>query len=92
MLTIFKNLYQYIIEDDILDFFKKLQEEFNELQEKIAYYRSILADPQMVLDIIKEELLVIKDKDGDDRRTEITASSDEIDYESLIQQEDMVVR
>lgn len=70
---------------------EKLQEEFNELQEKIAYYRSILADPQMVLDIIKEELLVIKDKYGDDRRTEITASSDEIDYESLIQQEDMVV-
>ncbi len=70
---------------------EKLQEEFNELQENIAYYRSILADPQMVLDIIKEELLVIKDKYGDDRRTEITASSDEIDYESLIQQEDMVV-
>lgn len=70
---------------------EKLQEEFNELQEKIAYYRSILADSQMVLDIIKEELLVIKDKYGDDRRTEITASSDEIDYESLIQQEDMVV-
>ncbi len=70
---------------------EKLQEEFNELQEKIAYFRSILADPQMVLDIIKEELLVIKDKYGDDRRTEITASSDEIDYESLIQQEDMVV-
>ncbi len=70
---------------------EKLQEEFNELQEKITYYRAILADPQMVLDIIKEELLVIKDKYGDERRTEITASSDEIDYESLIQQEDMVV-
>jgi len=45
----------------------------------------------MVLDIIKEEILVIKDKYGDDRRTEITASSDEIDLESLIQREDMVV-
>ncbi len=70
---------------------EKLQAEFDELQKNIQYFRSILADPQMVLDIIKEELLVIKDKYGDDRRTEITASSDEIDYESLIQQEDMVV-
>ncbi len=70
---------------------EKLQQEFDELQKSIAYFRDILANPQMVLDIIKEELLVIKDKYGDDRRTEITASSDEIDYESLIQQEDMVV-
>lgn len=70
---------------------EKLQQEFDELQKNIAYFRAILASPQMVLDIIKEELLVIKDKYGDDRRTEITFSSDEIDFESLIQQEDMVV-
>jgi DNA gyrase subunit A len=70
---------------------EKLQQEFDELQKSIEYFRSVLADPQKVLDIIKEELLVIKDKYGDDRRTEITASSDEIDYESLIQEEDMVV-
>ncbi|MBE7092145.1 MAG: DNA gyrase subunit A [Clostridiales bacterium] len=70
---------------------EKLQQEFDELQKNIAYFRAILASPQMVLDIIKEELLVIKDKYGDDRRTEITFSSDEIDLESLIQQEDMVV-
>ncbi len=70
---------------------EKLQQEFDELQKNIAYYRAILGSPQMVLDIIKEELLVIKDKYGDDRRTEITFSSDEIDLESLIQQEDMVV-
>ncbi len=70
---------------------EKLQQEFEELKKSIEYFRSVLADPQMVLNIIKEELLVIKDKYGDDRRTEITASSDEIDYESLIQEEDMVV-
>ena len=70
---------------------EKLQQEFEELQKNIEYFRAILASPQMVLDIIKEELLVIKDKYGDDRRTEITFNSDEIDLESLIQQEDMVV-
>lgn len=70
---------------------EKLQQEYDQLMADIAHYRDILANPQMVLDIIKEEILVIKDKYGDDRRTEITASSDEIDLESLIQREDMVV-
>ena len=70
---------------------EKLQQEYDQLMADIAHYRAILADPQMVLDIIKEEILVIKDKYGDDRRTEITAASDEIDLESLIQREDMVV-
>ena len=70
---------------------EKLQQEYDQLMADIAHYRAILADPQMVLDIIKEEILVIKDKYGDDRRTEISASSDEIDLESLIQREDMVV-
>lgn len=70
---------------------EKLQQEYDQLMADIAHYRAILADPQTVLDIIKEEILVIKDKYGDDRRTEITASSDEIDLESLIQREDMVV-
>ncbi len=70
---------------------EKLEQEFEELQADINRFRAILADPQLVLDIIKEELLVIKDKYGDDRRTEITAAYDEIDYESLIQEEDMVI-
>ena len=70
---------------------EKLQQEYDQLMADIAHYRAILADPQMVLDIIREEILVIKDKYGDDRRTEISASSDEIDLESLIQREDMVV-
>ena len=70
---------------------EKLEAEFADLQANIARFRAILADPQLVLDIIREEILVIKDKYGDDRRTEITPFEDEIDLESLIQQEDMVV-
>ncbi len=70
---------------------EKLVQEFEELQANIQRFQAILADPQLVLDIIKEELLVIKDKYNDERRTEITALSDEIDFEALIQEEDMVV-
>ncbi len=70
---------------------EKLQQEYDQLMSDIKRFREILADPQLVLNIIKEEILVIKDKYGDDRRTEITAASDEIDMESLIQREDMVV-
>lgn len=70
---------------------EKLVQEFEELQTNIQRFQAILADPQLVLDIIKEELLVIKDKYNDERRTEITALSDEIDFEALIQEEDMVV-
>ncbi len=70
---------------------EKLVQEFEELQANIQRFREILASPQLVLDIIKEELLVIKDKYNDERRTEITALSDEIDFEALIQEEDMVV-
>lgn len=70
---------------------EKLVQEFEELQANIQRFQAILADPQLVLDIIKEELLVIKDKYNDERRTEITALSDEIDFEAMIQEEDMVV-
>ncbi len=70
---------------------EKLEQEYAELQAAIERYRAILADPQLVLDIIKEEILVIKDKYGDDRRTEISPVEDEIDLESLIQEEDMVI-
>jgi len=70
---------------------EKLEQEYAELQANIEHFRAILSNPQMVLDIIKEELLVIKDKYGDDRKTEITPVEDEIDAESLIQPEDMVV-
>ena len=70
---------------------EKLEQEHAELVAAIERFRAILADEALVRDIVKEELLVIRDKYGDERRTEITALSDEIDYESLIQEEDMVI-
>ena len=66
----------------------KLLAEFQELQEKIAHYKEILADIQLVRDIIREELTTIRDKFGDKRRTEILDVEDEIDDEDLIQEED----
>lgn len=69
----------------------KILEEYKKLQERIAYLKSILASPQMVLDIIKQELLEIKEKYANERRTEITFSADDIDLDEMIQEEDMVV-
>jgi DNA gyrase subunit A len=70
---------------------EKIQSEYEKLLERIAYYQQILATPQMVLDIIKEEMLEIKNKYADERRTEITFSADDIDLDELIQEEEMVV-
>ncbi|MFA5674953.1 MAG: DNA gyrase subunit A [Christensenellales bacterium] len=69
----------------------KIQSEYEKLIERIAYLNLMLATPQMVLDIIKQELLEIKQKYADDRRTEITFSADDIDLDELIQEEEMVV-
>ena len=69
----------------------KIQAEYQNLCERIAYLEKILGTPQMVLDIIKEEMLEIKDKYADERRTEITFSADDIDLDELIQEEEMVV-
>lgn len=69
----------------------RLTEELEEKRRFIAYCQEVLANEQKVMDIIKEESTVIMEKYGDDRRTEITALSDEIDLESLIQEEDMVI-
>ncbi len=66
----------------------KLLAEFHELEEKIAYYKRVLADMDLVKGIVKEELTVIRDKFGDHRRTEIMDVEDEIDDEDLIQEED----
>ena len=70
---------------------EKIQSEYDKLLERIAYFKQILATPQMVLDIIKEEMLEIKEKFADERRTEITFSADDIDLDELIQEEEMVV-
>ncbi|NTV89530.1 MAG: DNA gyrase subunit A, partial [Clostridiales bacterium] len=70
---------------------EKLENEYNEIMEKIAYFRSVLADEGLLLGIIKDELIVIRDKFGTERLTEITTDEDEIDIEDLIQEEESVI-
>jgi len=70
---------------------EKIEQEFAELLQKIAEYKAILADEQLVHEIIHEELEEIKIKYGDDRRTEITVSDEEILDEDLIPRDDVVV-
>lgn len=70
----------------------KLEEEFKELLKKIEYFESILKSEKKVLEIIKEELAALKEKYGDERRTDITKSIDiELAVEDLIAEEDVVV-
>jgi len=68
----------------------KLENEYKELQEKIAYLKSILADEKMLLGVIKEEILVISEKYGDDRRTKI-GFDDDMSMEDLISDDDTVI-
>ena len=69
---------------------EKLQNEYQELEEKIAYYLRVLGDENLVKSILKEELQAISDKYGDDRKTEIQDVEDEIDIEDLIEEESCV--
>ncbi|WHH57242.1 DNA gyrase subunit A [Petroclostridium sp. X23] len=69
----------------------KIEEEYKQLLETIKYLKDILASESMVLGIIKEELLVIKEKFGDERRSAITIAEDEINIEDLIEEEDNVI-
>ena len=69
---------------------EKLQTEYKELEEKIAYFLRILSDEGLVKSIIKEELTAIADKFGDDRKTEIQDVEDELDIEDLIEEEQCV--
>jgi len=69
----------------------KIEAEFAELQKMIAYYRAVLADEAMLMGIIKDEILEIRNKYADGRRTEISALEGEIDMLDLIEEEDMVV-
>ena len=70
---------------------EKIENEHNELMEKIAYYKSILADEHKLMGVIKDELLEIKHKYGDGRRTKIVADDGGIDEEYLIDEEDVAV-
>ena len=69
---------------------EKLENEYKELEERIAYYNRILSDDGLVCQILKEELQAIADKFGDDRKTEIQDVEDEIDIEDLIEEEQCV--
>lgn len=69
----------------------KLETEYQELITKIAYFRNILSDDNMVLQIIKEELNAIRNKYGDDRRTEISLEEDSVEILDLIAEEDVVI-
>ncbi len=69
---------------------EKLQNEYKELEEKIAWFNRILSDEGLVRQILKEELQAISDKYGDDRKTEIQDVEDEIDIEDLIDEEQCV--
>ena len=69
---------------------EKLETEYKELEEKIAYYQRVLSDEGLVRQILKEELQAISDKYGDDRITEIQDVEDEIDIEDLIEEEQCV--
>ena len=70
---------------------EKLEEELADLYEKIAYYKSILADEHKLLEIIKEELLQIKEKHSDTRRSQISNYEDKLELEDLIEEEDVVI-
>ena len=70
---------------------EKLQEEYQELEEAIARLTAILADEHLLMDVIKTEIGEIRDKYGDERRSELTIAEDDIDIEDLIQEENMVV-
>ena len=70
---------------------ERLQEEYAELEKTLAYLRAVLADEKMVLGIVREEILAIKEKYADPRRTEIGVMDGEIDPEDLIQEDSVVV-
>ena len=70
---------------------EKIENEHNELMQKIAYYKSILADELKLMGVIKDELTEIKQKYGDGRRTKIVADDGGIDEEYLIDEEDVAV-
>ena len=66
---------------------EKLQEEYDALQEKIRYYLELLESPEKLKGVLREELIEIRDKFGDERRTQIQDIEDEIDIEDLIEEE-----
>ncbi len=69
---------------------EKIDAEYRELQEKIAYYKTILADEKLLLGVIKDEISAVREKYADDRRTKLLQNPGEIDVEDLIDEETCV--
>ncbi len=70
---------------------EKLENEYKELQERIAYFVELLENPEKLKAVLRTELLEIRDKFGDERKTEIQDVEDEIDIEDLIEEEDCAI-
>ncbi|MGN0710216.1 MAG: DNA gyrase subunit A [Anaerovoracaceae bacterium] len=70
---------------------EKIENEYNELMKKIAYYNSLLEDEKKLMGVVKDELLEIKDKWGDERRTKIVADVSELEEEDLIEEETVAI-
>lgn len=70
---------------------EKIENEYNELMDKIAYYKSLLADEKLLMSVVKDEMIEVKEKYADSRRTAIVAAVDEIEEEDLIEEEKVVV-
>ena len=70
---------------------EKIEAEYAELMEKINWYQAILSDEKILMGVIKGELLEIKEKFSDERRTEIVADSSEIDESDLIQEQQVAI-
>ncbi len=70
---------------------EKLEDEYRELCERIAYYKSLLADEKLLMGVIRDELLEIKKKWGDKRRTKIHAAVDEMDEEDFIEEKQVAI-
>ena len=70
---------------------EKMENEYNELMKKIAYYKSLLADEVLLMGVIKDELTEIRDKYGDERRTQIVRDEGEFDEEDLVEEENVTI-
>ena len=70
---------------------EKIEEEYEELMKLIEHLKEILASEKLVFDIIKEELIEVRDKFGDERKTKIVAAADDIEMEDLIKEEQTVI-
>lgn len=70
---------------------EKIEAEYADLMEKIAYYKSLLADEKKLMGVVKDEMLEVKEKYGDKRRTKLVAAVDEFDEEDFIEEEQVAV-